>query len=141
MNNDKLEREQAKTDRDAAERLAEKRLEGRHEGLLPGVVAIGGWMIITAMVGLASAAQGVYPGRSARATVIAIASLLFVGSVGMLLLRRWGWSLVLAASVMSSGYFLFAAIRTGQTGGYIMAALQMVFFLYLVRPEVRARMR
>ncbi len=141
MNEDKQQRELANTDRETAERLAEKKLEDRHEGLLPGIVAVGGWMIITAMVGLVSAAQGVYPNAGAKAAVVAIAGLLLTGSVGMLLLRRWGWALVLSASVLSSAYFLFVAIRIGQTGGYIMAALQMVFFLYLVRPEVRARMR
>ncbi len=135
------ERERAQRDRDAAEELAARRHEERHEGLLPGIVAIGGWSIVTALVGMAGAAHRVYPTPAANATAAAIGLLMLLGAVGMLLLRRWGWALVLAASALSGSYFLFIAVRLGQFPGYLMAAIQMVFFLYLVRPEVRARMR
>lgn len=135
------ERERAEADRDAAEELAASKHGARHEGLLPGIVAIGGWSIVTALVGLFGAASRAYPNTAANATAAAIGALMLVGAVGLLLLRRWGWSLVLAASGLSSAYFLFVAVRLGQFPGYLMAAIQMVFFLYLIRPEVRARMR
>ena len=135
------ERERAEADRAAAEEIATRKHEARHEGLLPGIVAIGGWSIVTALVGLLGASHHAYPTPAANATAAAIGGLMLLGSVGMLLLRRWGWSLVLAASALSSAYFLFLAVRLGQFPGYLMAAIQMVFFLYLIRPEVRARMR
>ncbi|MHB1700220.1 MAG: hypothetical protein ACYCSN_08780 [Acidobacteriaceae bacterium] len=135
------ERARAERDRDAAEELAARKHEARHEGLLPGIVAIGGWSIVTALVGLMGAAHRAYPTPAANATAAAIGSLMLLGAVGMLLLRRWGWALVLGASALSGSYFLFIAVRMGQFPGYLMAAIQMVFFLYLVRPEVRARMR
>ena len=109
-------------------------------GLLPGIVGIAGCMLVTAFIGAVGAARGIYGTRNAAITVASIAGLLFVGSVGLLLLRRWGYALVLAATVLSSSYYLFAAMRLQQSEGYLLAALQLIFFLYLVRPEVRSRM-
>ena len=60
---------------------------------------------------------------------------------GLLLRRRWGWALTLGAVFCSALYGMWVTVKFHQTAEIVMVALNLVFFLYLVRPEVRARLR
>jgi hypothetical protein len=61
--------------------------------------------------------------------------------VGLLLLFRWAWTLALAAMVLLMGLFLWKFSLDHDLPSIAQGLLNMVFFLYLVRPEVRARLR
>lgn len=60
---------------------------------------------------------------------------------GLLRQKRWGWALSLATVLLSGVYQLFLFVRFHELPMLAMAAVNMVLFLYLVRPEVRLRMR
>jgi hypothetical protein len=64
-----------------------------------------------------------------------------VGVLGMLRLRRWGWAITSAGCVlMATGYFY--GFHAAHRPPYIIQGLfALVFFLYLIRPEVRERLR
>jgi hypothetical protein len=54
---------------------------------------------------------------------------------------RWAWALALAAVALLSGYnfWLFSTQHT--TVGLVQGSLNLVFFLYLVRAQVRESLR
>ena len=108
--------------------------------LLPGVAAIALYMLFMAGINAFGAIHGLFRTPAANYSILAVCTLLAAGVFGLLRMRRWGWALVLGGAVflaMGDGLFFkmshapFFAIR---------ALLDMIFFLYLVRPEVRERM-
>jgi hypothetical protein len=105
-------------------------------GLLPGMAAIGGWMFLLALMGLI----GVTLHRLPLVVVVLCAAFAAAGQ-GLLRLRRWGWALTLAAVFLSAMYGMWVLVKFHQFPEIIMVALNLVFFLYLVRPEVRERLR
>ena len=54
---------------------------------------------------------------------------------------RWAWVLALSAVflLMSYNFWIFAAQHAAAMA--VQGGLNLVFFLYLIRPEVRARLR
>ena len=66
---------------------------------------------------------------------------LIAAALGLLRLLRWAWALTLAAVVFRGGIFCwqYAVQRNGSL--LLLALLNLVFFFYLVRTEVRARLR
>jgi uncharacterized membrane protein len=56
-------------------------------------------------------------------------------------LRRWGWALTLGAVFCSALYGMWVLVKFHQIVEIVMVALNLVFFLYLVRPEVTQRLR
>jgi hypothetical protein len=60
---------------------------------------------------------------------------------GLLKLKRWGWALTLGAAFLSMGYGAFMMIRFHQAALIVMVAVNLVFFLYLIRPEVLERLK
>lgn len=60
---------------------------------------------------------------------------------GLLRQKRWGWALSLATVLLSSIYQMWLFVHFHELPMLAMAAVNMVLFLYLVRPEVRLRMR
>jgi len=109
--------------------------------LLPGIAMIGVWMLVVALFGVFGALNGKFPGPYANYAVLMICTMIVAGVFGMLMLRRWGWALVLGAVVLASGAYLYNALQMHILPLYIMAGLHLFFFLYLIRPEVRERMR
>jgi len=62
-------------------------------------------------------------------------------SFGLLRLQRWGWALSLAATLLLMVYQFYILFRLHQASAGIMGALNLVLFLYLVRPEVIERLK
>jgi peptidoglycan/LPS O-acetylase OafA/YrhL len=112
-----------------------RRLEARAKGMLPGVAAICMFMLVVTMVNAFIAA------RNHRYGVLVICTLFVAGIFGLLRLKRWGWALVLGGCLtFSLSYFYIFA--TQHIFPYLVQALfALVFFLYLVRTEVRERLR
>lgn len=103
--------------------------------LLPGIAAIGFWMFTLCLIGLI----GVTMHRLPLAVLILCAAFALAGQ-GLLRLRRWGWALTLAAVFLSMVYGTWELVRLHQLPAIVMVAINLVFFLYLVRPEVHERM-
>jgi hypothetical protein len=104
---------------------------------LPGMAAIALYLLVLAgVIILGVVAGGHYP------PVFLVFSALFIASsAGMLMLFRWAWSLALAAVVMLAGYNLWLFAREHQGAALVQGLLNFVFFLYLVRSEVREILR
>ena len=118
-----------------------RRLQARAGGMLPGIAGIAMFMIFMTILNAFAALRGTYGTTAAKYSVLAICTLLAVGVFGLLRLRKWGWAIVTAGTlVLSSGDFYFFE-KTKVAFFLIRALLVLVFFLYLVRPEVRDRLR
>ena len=76
---------------------------------------------------------------SARYSVLGVCTMLVIGIFGLLRLRRWGWALVCGGCIVGALANLFAFHAT-HVGGYLVQGLfLLVFFLYMIRLEVRDR--
>jgi len=66
---------------------------------------------------------------------------LFVAAgLGLLLLLRWAWALTLAAVALLAGWFLWSFTTQHVAGSLVQGLLNLVFFLYLVRTDVRRKL-
>jgi hypothetical protein len=80
--------------------------------------------------------------RSLIALPIFISTLItFIGGAALLRQLRWGWAIALANALIAMTYYLFAAVRMHIPQLLTLSALHLIFFLYLVRPAVRERLR
>jgi len=118
-----------------------RRLEARAGGMLPGIAAICMFMIFMTMLNAFAALRGTYGLGAPKYSVLGVCTLLAVGIFGLLRLKKWGWAIVTAGTLLlSSGdFFFFEKTKTGFF--LIRALLVLVFFLYLVRGSVRERLR
>jgi len=118
-----------------------RRLQARAGGMLPGIAGISMFMIFMTILNAFAALRGTFGGSGAKYSVLAICTLLAVGVFGLLRLKKWGWAIVTAGTLLlSSGDFFFFEKTKG---GFflIRALLVLVFFLYLVRSSVRDRLK
>jgi hypothetical protein len=107
---------------------------------LPGMAAISLWMLGLALVGVSGVLTGHFPG-GARVGILILCSVFAVAGLGLLRLRRWGWALTLGAAFLSMCFGCYSLFRFHQAQWVVMAVINLVFFLYLVRPEVVGRLR
>jgi hypothetical protein len=110
-------------------------------GLLPGLAAISLYLLLLSgviIVGVASGAAGqqLYP-----PVFLVFAAVFMAASAGLILLFRWAWALALAAVFLLAVYNLWIFASEHQAPGLVQGLLNLVFFLYLVRTEVRVRLR
>jgi predicted branched-subunit amino acid permease len=103
---------------------------------LPGVAAIGLYMFLLCMLWLLAVSMHKMP-KSALLFAVAFA----VAGQGLLRLKRWGWAMTLAAIFISMVHSMWSAAEYHTLWLLGVAAFDMVLFLYLIRPEVRARLR
>ncbi|HZB88627.1 MAG TPA: hypothetical protein VE291_08230 [Terracidiphilus sp.] len=101
----------------------------------PGLLAIGLYLVLLAGVLILGVAQRYYP-----PLFLAFAAAFFTASAGLVLLFRWAWAGALAAVFLLSCYngWIFAASHSGSA--LVQGLLNAVFFLYLMRAEVRERL-
>lgn len=113
---------------------------GERSGMLPGVAGIGMFLLLVTMLNAFGAVTGAFgPGR-ARYVILLLCTLLMVGVFGLLRLRRWGWALAIAGCLTMSLGDIYAFSHTHVVFFMIRGLLEIVFFLYLSRTEVRERM-
>jgi hypothetical protein len=110
-------------------------------GMLPGVAGIAMFLLLVTMLNAFGAARGAFGAGRARAGVLALCTLLLVGIFGLLRLRRWGWSLVIAGCLLMTLGDVWYFMHTHFPFFMVRGLLEMVFFLYLSRTEVRERLR
>jgi hypothetical protein len=107
---------------------------------LPGLAAISLYLLVLAgviIVGVVGGARGPYY----PPIFLIFAALFIAASAGLLLLLRWAWALTLAAVFLLVVYNLWIFATLHQGAALVQGLLNLVFFLYLVRPEVRERLR
>ena len=102
----------------------------------PAVVAIGLYLIVLALVNIVGVAGG-----QIRPVYLVFSAIFFAVALGLLLMLRWAWSLALAAVVFLMGLFFWRFYTQHETPFIFQGLLNLVFFLYLVRPEVREKLR
>jgi len=102
----------------------------------PGLIASSVYMLILS----ATTAVYVLNGRVGPAYLV-LAALFLAGAIGLLMRFRWGWALTLAATVLCSASFLLSYFTSRAVYALEQALIGLVVFLYLVRSEVRAKLR
>jgi hypothetical protein len=103
---------------------------------LPGLIAISLYMIVLAMINILGVASG-----QARPAYLIFSALFIAAALGLLMLLRWAWALALSAMVLLVALFLWKFAASHEFPFAIQGLLNLVFFLYLVRIEVREKLR
>lgn len=103
---------------------------------LPGIIAIALYMLVLA----ATVSFGVVSGHLPWLMLI-VAILFIIGSFGLLRMFRWAWALTLAAVFLLMAYNFWIFTTQKQPPGAVQGFLNLVFFFYLVRVDVRSRLR
>ena len=104
---------------------------------LPGLVFINLYLLaLAAVIILGVVAGGHYP-----PLFLIFAAGFISASLGLMLLFRWAWALALAAVFLLVVYNLWIFSTQHQGAALVQGLLNLVFFLYLVRPEVREKLR
>ena len=118
-----------------------RKLKARARGMLPGVAAICMFMLLLTMINAFAALRGQYGNGGGKYAILSLCTLLGAGIFGMLRQRRWGWALVLGGCLTLFLGNIFVFEKTHQGPYLIQGLFALVFFLYLVRTEVRDRLR
>jgi hypothetical protein len=108
--------------------------------MLPGMAMIAIFMLFIALANSVNViAHRNVTRASAMYAILIVSSLIVVGVFGFLRLRRWGWALLLGGCFFYSLGNVTLFFQTHAPGYLLPAAFAMVFFLYLVRTEIRER--
>jgi hypothetical protein len=108
---------------------------------LPGMAAISLWMLALALMGVTGVLTGHYPPGGPRVGILILCSVFALAGLGLMRLRKWGWALTLGAVFCSMCFGCYNLFRFHQAQWVVMVAINLVFFLYLVRSEVIGRLR
>jgi hypothetical protein len=103
---------------------------------VPALVVIALYMFLLAGMNVVNVAKGI-----ARPPNLIFSAAFFTAAFGLLLLFRWAWTLTLAAVALLSGLFFYRFSTQHDVASIMQGGLNLVIFLYLVRPEVRASLR
>jgi hypothetical protein len=108
---------------------------------LPGMAAIALWMLGLSIVGVVGVFAGHYPAAGTKISILILSTLFAMAGLGLIRKRRWGWALTLGAVVLSMTLSIYSIIQLHQTQWVVMALANLVFFLYLVRPQVTQHLK
>src|ERR1700689_1706046 len=103
---------------------------------LPGLIAISLYMLLLSGSAIVSVVQGKFP-----PIYLVFAVLFITGALGLLLLLRWAWALTLAAVAILSGLSLWSYTSQHVVPALVQGLLNLIIFLYLVRGEVRKKLK
>jgi hypothetical protein len=103
---------------------------------LPGLIAISMYMLLLAGLTVVSVMA------NHTGFIYLVFSVFFIaGALGLLLLLRWAWALTLAAVAILSGTFLWGFSVQHSYSSLVQGLLNLLFFLYLVRTDVREKLK
>jgi hypothetical protein len=108
--------------------------------MLPGVAGIAMFLLFFTLLNVFAALSGRFGQGASRVGILALCSILVAGLFGLLRMRRWGHAIVLAGCMLLSGGYFYVFTRTHEAPWMVEGLFMLLFFLYLVRPEVRDRM-
>ncbi|HEX4287136.1 MAG TPA: hypothetical protein VHZ28_18730 [Terracidiphilus sp.] len=103
---------------------------------LPGLLAIGLYLVVLSGVLILGVAGRHYPPM-----FLLLAAAFLTASAGLVLLLRWAWAGALAAVFLLACYNLWIFSVQHMGAALVQGLLNLVFFLYLVRSEVRTKLR
>jgi hypothetical protein len=108
--------------------------------MLPGLAGISLFLLFLTLVNVYGALVNAYGKGALKLGVLCLCTILVAGIYAVLRMKRWGWAILSAGTILlSAGYFY--EYRVVHSPFFIIQGLLMlVFFLYLIRPEVRDRM-
>jgi len=108
--------------------------------MLPGVAGIALFLLMVTLINVLAVLRGVAGTGPVKYGVLGLCTLLLAGLFGLLRMRRWGYSIVLAGCLLLSAGYFYVFSRTHVLPWIVEGLFSLLFFLYLVRPEVRDRM-
>lgn len=103
---------------------------------LPGLLAISLYLMVLAGVLILGVVGGHYP-----PLFLLLAAAFLTASGGLILLLRWAWAGALSAVFLLACYNLWIFGSQHAAPPLVQGGLNLVFFLYLVRAEVRSKLR
>ncbi len=103
---------------------------------LPGLAGIALYMLVLAGVSILGVANGQF-----RPVYLLFSAFFITAALGLLRLLRWAWALTLSAVVLLITLFTWKFTTEHQYPFLVQGLLNLVFFLYLVRTEVRSKLR
>jgi hypothetical protein len=103
---------------------------------VPGLIAISLYMLVLAFINILGVASS-----QIRPVLLIFSALFIAAALGLLMLLRWAWALALAAMVLLVTLYLWRFAVSHDFPYAIQGLLNLVFFLYLVRTEVREKLR
>ncbi len=103
---------------------------------LPGLIAISFYMLLLSCATVVSVMN-----RHTGFLYLVFSVLFITGALGLLLLLRWAWALTLAAVAILAGSFLWQFSLQHSYPSLVQGLLNLLFFLYLVRTDVREKLR
>ena len=106
------------------------------KGLLPGLVAIAVYLLLVSLQNIVSVVQS-----QSHYVDLVFSVALIAAALGLLRLLRWAWALTLAAVVFRAGILFWQYAAQHNALILPLALLNLIFFFYLVRAEVRGRLR
>jgi hypothetical protein len=104
---------------------------------LPGLLAISLYLLVLAGVII----LGVVSGRHYPPLFLILAATFMTASAGLILLLRWAWAMALAAVFLLVCYNVWIFSVQHLAPALVQGLLNLVFFLYLIRTEVREKLR
>ncbi len=103
---------------------------------LPGLAAIALYMVVLSGINIIGVVNGYV-----RPMYLVFSVAFIAAGLGLLLLFRWAWIMTLSAVVLLMGLFMWKFSTQRDMASIAQGLLNAVFFLYLVRPEVRTKLR
>ena len=112
-------------------------IPARRPQMLPGIAAICLFIIIMTSANVYAALTGTFGAGIAKYGILTLCTLLAIGILGLLRLRKWGWALVTAGCLLfATGDFYYFS-RTHTAFFLVRGLFILLFFLYLIRQETR----
>ena len=108
--------------------------------MLPGIAGVALFLLLFTLLNVFAALQNAFGTSYGKFGVLSLCSILVAGLFGLLRMRRWGYAIVLAGCLLLSASYFYVFTRIHQVPSMVQGLFMLLFFLYLVRPEVRDRM-
>jgi hypothetical protein len=119
-------------------RIIDPALKGK---MLPGIAAITMFLLLLTLLNVFAALNNAYGAAAGKHSVLGVCTLLVIGLFGLMRMQRFGWAIVCGGCILLSGGDFYFFRQTHVAFFLLRGFFMLVFFLYLVRPEVRDRMR
>ena len=108
--------------------------------MLPGVAGIALFLLMLTLLNVFAALGNKFGVGVYKYGILALCSLLVAGLFGLLRMRRWGHAIVMAGCLLLSASYFYLFAHQREIPWIVQGFFMLLFFLYLVRPEVRDRM-
>ena len=99
-------------------------------------MAISAYMLLLAVVAVVGVLDKHFP-----ALYLVFPVLFISAGLGLLLMLRWAWAMTLAAVAMLTGVFLYAYFIEHSVPALAQGLINLIIFLYLVRLDIRDKLR